>query len=507
MTLTKTTMAMDLCKTLTALLMAASLSLTVQAEKLVILHTNDTHSQIMPTDADLGGVARRKTLVDSVRAAEKNVMLIDLGDAVQGTSYFTLYKGEVENRVMDLLGYDIAILGNHEFDNGAEELAKRLETATPTFISSNYSFDGPMADTFRRWTMRDFGKRRIAFIGLNLRPHGMIADGNYNGVVYEDAIEVANRLASRLRAEMGADMVVALTHVGYDGLPAPKDVDIAAKTRGIDLILGGHSHTYINEADSAMAHVRNLDGETVVIAQAGKQGTAVGEVTIDLDDLSLSTRLIPVTNRLDKPQPAVEQMLQPYNYGVDSLMSVKLAYSDVELERESNELRNFLTDFVLERGRQIAPNGKVDLAINNKGSIRRSLAKGDVTLGMVMDAQPFRNTIEVLEIKGSDLIDALNVMATRGGDLVSHNVDITMDKATMKCKSIKIDGKNINPSKTYRVATIDYLANGGDYMEPLTKGKKITASPNIVQTDLIDYLKQNFTTRHINPSDKPRMHF
>ena len=154
------------------------------SDRLVILHTNDTHSQIDPDDRDgLGGVARRKVLVDSVRRAEDNVLLVDAGDAVQGTLYFNLYGGEVEQKVMNALDYDLRILGNHEFDNGVDSLAAVLEEADGEFLATNYDLSqSPLADKFEKYTIRDVDGRRIGFIALNLRPEGMISEGNYDGV-------------------------------------------------------------------------------------------------------------------------------------------------------------------------------------------------------------------------------------------------------------------------------------------------------------------------------------
>ncbi|MDE7091801.1 MAG: 5'-nucleotidase C-terminal domain-containing protein, partial [Muribaculaceae bacterium] len=150
-------------------------------------------------------------------------------------------------------------------------------------------------------------------------------------------------------------------------------------------------------------------------------------------------------------------------------------------------------------------NGKpVDLAFMNKGSLRRSLPKGDVTLGMIMMMQPFNNYLEVIDIKGKDLLEAFDVMAMRGGDGVSANVEAVMKDR--KCTSVKINGKKIDPNKTYRLITIDYLANGGDYMEPLISAPKIARSKQVVYKDLLDYLKTDMNGKKINPSNERRMH-
>ena len=484
----------------------AALSLPVFADNLVILHTNDTHSQIDPNDKNMGGVLRRKVVIDSVRANNRNTILIDAGDAVQGTMFFNLYGGEVEYKMLDLLGYDMAILGNHDFDNGSEALADLLKKSNTRWISTNYDLTGgPLDGLFEPYAIYEFDGKKIGFIGINLRPHGMIADGNYNGVEYLDGIKAANATAWHLRHNEKADMVIAISHLGYSGKPAPKDLDLARQSEDIDIIIGGHSHTYINPSDSAKAYVENAAGRPVLIAQVGKQGMNVGLIDINLDDLTHTYSTIAVDSRLDsRTSPDLAAVLVPYRHGVDSLMQIKVAESAGNFENFEPGLINFVSDFAFDMGRKLNGGKPVDLAFMNKGRLRRSLPEGDVTLGMIMMMQPFNNYLEVIDVKGKDLLEAFDVMAMRGGDGVSANVDATMkDK---KCTSVKINGKNIDPAKTYRLVTIDYLANGGDYMEPLASAPKIARSHQVVYKDLLDYLANDMKGQKINPSNTRRMH-
>lgn len=493
-------------KSCLSLFLTVSLFSTVKAEKLVILHTNDTHSQIDPNDKDLGGVLRRKVVIDSVKANNRNTLLIDAGDAVQGTMFFNLYGGEVEYLMLDLLGYDMAILGNHDFDNGSEALAKLLAKSNTRWISTNYDLTGgPLENIFEPYAIYEFGGKKIGFIGLNLCPHGMIADGNYNGVEYLDAIKAANSTAWHLRHNEKVDMVIAVSHLGYSGKPAPKDIDIASQSEDIDIIIGGHSHTYINPADSTKAYVKNAIGNPVLIAQVGKQGMNIGQITIDLDDLSHNYSTIAVDSRLDdRTNPDLAAILVPYRTGVDSLMQIKVAESAGNFENSEPSLINFVSDFAFDMGRKLNNGKPVDLAFMNKGSLRRSLPEGDVTLGMIMMMQPFNNYLEVIDVKGKDLLDAFDVMAMRGGDGVSANVEAVMKDR--KCTSVKINGKKIDPDKTYRLVTIDYLANGGDYMEPLVTAPKIARSKQVVYKDLLEYLANDMKGQKINPSNVRRMH-
>jgi 2',3'-cyclic-nucleotide 2'-phosphodiesterase (5'-nucleotidase family) len=165
-----------------------------------------------------------------------------------------------------------------------------------------------------------------------------------------------------------------------------------------------------------------------------------------------------------------------------------------------------MSDFVQERAAQLVADGKVDVAIFNRGSLRRGLPKGNITEGMIRMMQPFNNVIEVLELKGSDLAENFDIMARGGGNGVSESADITFDKSTGKCTSILINGKPLDRDKTYRVATIDYLANGGDYMQPLTRGTKIAQTTETIGEELLSWLRKYYKKKKINPSQKVRMH-
>lgn len=482
-------------------------------ERLVILHTNDTHSTIDPNDGDnRGGIARRKVVVDSVRAVEPNVLLIDAGDAVQGSLYFNIYGGEVEQKLMNYLGYDLRILGNHEFDNGVDDLATVLSKAEAQLLATNYDLSGsPLAPLFDKYAIREFGDRKIGFIALNLNPTGMISEGNYDGVVYRDLIEVADHTAWWLKNIEGCDMVVAITHIGYNPSTPPGDVALARSSRNIDIIIGGHSHDTIDPSlpNSLDWRVPNADGRGVLITQTGKQGRSVGQITINLDDLSTAYRLIPVNSRLDKKiDPEIVELIKPYRSGVDSLMRVPVGETRIEMPQLSTELLNWFSDAVYDRGSLLSPD--VDFAIVNKGGLRRGLPKGTITEGQIKTMLPFANRIIVMDIQGSELMPAFKQMARIGGNGISKQLHITYrpdstDMRDAKIESVTVNGKPFDPDRTYRVATIDYLANGGDYMPSLKNHVTIACSTDVVYDDILAYLASlKGKERRIRPSSTLR---
>jgi len=482
----------------------------VQAERLVILHTNDTHSQIDPDDQDgLGGIARRKVLVDSVRKAEKNVMLIDAGDAVQGTLYFNLFGGEVEQKAMNLVGYDLRILGNHEFDNGVDSLAKVLKFADTEFLATNYDLSkSPLAPMFKKYAIREFDGHKIGFIGINLDPKGMIAEGNYDNVVYKDAAEAANAAAWWLKNVDGCDMVVAITHIGYEPSVPPGDLYLGKNSRNIDVIIGGHSHDLILPDRGAKSNrVTNLDGKDVLVTQEGKAGKHLGQIDIDLDKLTADYKVYKVDKRLDgRLDPMMAEFIAPYRAGVDSLMAVPVGRTGRELPRDSQVILNWGTDLVNDIAKGMDP--AVDFTILNRGGLRRGLPKGTITEGQIKTLMPFNNRIVIIDIKGSELLPAFRQMAKIGGNGVSKGVIVKYEKADdagemPEIESVTVDGEWLNPDKTYRVATIDYLAGGGDYMPTLANHVGVKKSDKVLYNDVLDYIR-SLKNKKMNPTGEDR---
>lgn len=464
--------------------------------KLVIITTNDTHSNIDPGRDGLGGVMRRKALIDSIRGAEDNVLVIDAGDAVQGSLYFYLYGGKVEQEVLNMLGTDMRILGNHEFDNGVDSLAAVLKLSDATKLSSNYILDNSaLKGMFKPCEIKEINGHKIGFIGINLNPDGIVAKGNYDGVEFLPIVATANEMARKLREEDKVEAVIAVSHIGYNPAGLVGDSVLAVNSRGIDVIIGGHSHDTIDPTTTEglrRSHLLNLDGKPVLVTQTGKYGRNVGKIEIDLDSLALGAtpryELLPVDTRYDGyPDPAMAKMLSGYSAGVDSLMHDWIGTTDRLLKNSDPELLNFFCDYVLERGHELT--GTVDLAIANKGGLRADIPEGNFSKGHIINMVPFRNYVCVVEMSGKDLADVFDVMAMTDGNGVSDNVRVKYMKNGDKpeVKEILIDGKKLDPARTYRVATIDYLANGGDYMTGFTRGKVVAQSPNAVFDDLIYY--------------------
>ncbi len=254
-------------------------SMSLNAQDLTILHVNDTHSHIDPQRSGdykgRGGAIEQAAYIDSVRCADgkRNVLLVHAGDFSQGTSYFTELGGNIEIDVLNALGFDVVTLGNHEFDNGLDELARRLKSLKADVVCANYNFDGTaLSGLVKPYTIIRRGGKKIGFIGL-LTDIMEVVDRNIaKALTYQEPAEVVNTLASYLKDEKNCDMVICLSHLGFG-----EDKDLAASVRNVDLIVGGHSHTLLDDKKV----VKDLDGEDVIIVQNWKWGLNVGHLSID----------------------------------------------------------------------------------------------------------------------------------------------------------------------------------------------------------------------------------
>ena len=495
--------------------MALLAATPINAEQLVIMHTNDVHGNLEPAKkGDRGGIVRRKVLVDSIRNAEKNTMLIDAGDDVQGFLYFTLYGGKAEYEAMNRLGYELTVPGNHEFDNGMDSLASNYRILKAEKLCANYDVTGtPLQGLVKEFTIRNFDGKKIAFIGVGCQPKGMIAPENIVGVKYKDAVAVADSIAGLLKSEGKADYAVVVSHIGYstDRPELPSDSLLASRSRNVDLIIGGHSHTLIDPKDKNHPEylIKNRDGKYVLVAQTGRWGERLGKITIDLDNLDKvpDYELLPVDSRYDgRGDSELKNWLAGYTAGVDSLKTIIIGKSVAAYPNGMmNPLSNWVADMVYEIGQSLTDR-KVDLAIVNKGGIRQPLPKGDVSLGLILSMLPFTNRVDVIELDGKSLLEGLDVMASRGGDAVSGHVSAGMKGG--KVIDVEINGKPVDPDRIYVVATIDYLAEGGDNMASFTNGKTIARSENVLKMDAVDYIKRMTQEgKSIDPDTAERMYF
>ena len=257
--------------------------------RLTILHTNDMHSRIEPFPdsatqfAGLGGMARRATMIKQIRAQEPHVLLLDSGDIFQGTPYFNFFGGELEYKLMSQMGYDASTLGNHDFDNGLEGLQRQLPHAQFPFLSANYDFTGTLlAGRFQPYKVFERAGARIGVFGLGIQLKGLVSDKNIGGVQYLDPVAKAREMVAQLRGPERCDLVICLSHLGYQySNPADAakidDRKLAAQVSGIDLILGGHTHSFLDAPEP----IASPDGHKTLINQVGWAGINLGRLDFE----------------------------------------------------------------------------------------------------------------------------------------------------------------------------------------------------------------------------------
>jgi 5'-nucleotidase len=243
--------------------------------ELVILHTSDTHAHldVLPSDdnhyPNLGGIARRATLINKIRSENENVLLLDSGDVFQGTPYFNVYGGKILFELMNLLKYDACTLGNHEFDNGIDWLAEMLQYPNCPFVNWNLdTSDTALKGKLKKWIIIEKGNLKIGVTGLGINPHSLITEANHKGLIYNDPVTEGEAVAKMLKEKMNCNFIIVLSHLGLEMGNAIDDKKLAAKTRNIDLILGGHTHTFLDEP----IIINNLDNKPVVIQHSGTAG-------------------------------------------------------------------------------------------------------------------------------------------------------------------------------------------------------------------------------------------
>lgn len=266
-----------------------------QQRHITILHTNDTHSHIEPfnanhpRNANKGGVAKRATLIEQIRKENTNTLLLDAGDIFQGTPYFNYFGGELEFKLMSMLKYDVATIGNHDFDNSIDGLFKQLPNAKFDFVSANYDFKNTVLDTHvKPYKIIVKDGIKIGIFGLGIELEGLVAKKMYKETGYLNPVEITQDITSQLKNEEKCDLIICLSHLGYFYKNNPdkiSDLNLAKMTKNIDLIIGGHTHTFLPKPTI----VKNIEGKNTLVNQVGAYGINLGRIDFYFDEKNNKT--------------------------------------------------------------------------------------------------------------------------------------------------------------------------------------------------------------------------
>lgn len=481
---------------------------------LTIIHTNDTHSQVEPfrdSDHPRGGAVERAALLNMVRQNEDHDLIyLDAGDAVQGSPYYNIYKGKVEMECFNEMGLLASTFGNHEFDNGLTFLDSMLHWARFPYVSCNYDVSNTILShnpNVRESLIIERKGVKIGITGVSVDPENLIFHRNWEGIIYHDPSIAANKVAAELKAK-GCDLVILLSHVGYRKEDEQADRYIARQSKDIDLIIGGHTHTNIENG----VIVPNAEGRPVMITQTGGKMMPIGRIQVEMEKSKRDKRCRWQVKRIfcDKLHSdiydlthygwAVEDLIQPYKDQLDGRMSAVLGYAPETMDRSKPQgvLGNFTADALAEAGSRVH-GVQVDLGLMNYGGLRAPIARGNITLGDLYRTYPFENSLTLCELKGEHMQLLIEKMAGKKLECLSSNAEVHLRTENDKTVATKIliGGKPIDPDRYYWIATIDYLAEGNDGLASLTYSRR-TINTGILLRDLMIQKIQSLTAAHRN---------
>jgi len=493
------------------------------APVITIIHTNDTHSQIEPgrtrQGVVQGGVVERAAMLEYYRQQDPDLLYLDAGDMIQGSPYFNIFDGELEMLCFNQQQLLATTLGNHEFDNGLDFIRQLIATADFPILSCNYHCEGTVLEgLIRPHLITERHGVKIGITGVTVSPEGLIAHRNWEGITFEDPRTAVNREAALLRDE-GCDLVIVLSHLGYlppsdtgsDSKKKPAaadadadrnvlDNDLVPAIRGVDIIIGGHTHYNIEQG----VYINDADDHPVLVTQTGGTIMPMGYLKVTFGrgsrypkcNYSVETiecrKLHASDHDLSAFGDDMRRLIAPYQDSLVSQMNVRLATAPEALVKgkPQSTLGNFVADAYLQIGRK-KTGRNVEFAITNLGGLRADIEAGNVTLGTMFNIFPFENKIVVLGLKGRDLRQLIESNAGRKLDATAGAViTLAMDGDRCIASSILIGGRPIDPDKTYYVATLDFLAEGNSGMSALTRAVE-TIDPNISARDaMIEYVKE-----------------
>jgi 5'-nucleotidase len=524
---------------------------------------NDTHSHLeaaeqtltiagIPTKVYLGGFARLKSALNTVRSKSPNVLVVHSGDMVQGTFYFIKYQGEVDSEFLNLLGIDAACPGNHEFDKGPELLAGMMKRANFPIVSANLdvSQEPALAGKLFPYIIKKIGPHTIGIIGVTT-PEATIVSHPGPNIVFRDIPSSVMQSVDMLQAQ-GVQTIILLSHLGYE-----EDIDLAKKLRGVTVIIGGHTHSLLGDrtnfgslgltpAGDYPTVVKDAEGKTILVVQSWEWAKALGALQITLDDegralswigaptLIVGDRFMQKNQNISSDSSAYEKIrtilmhsnvavvyqddpymrkrLDKYSRPIQEMMGTVIGKSMHDLKRANNAGPGLLVaDAMLWKTKAA---GAV-IALQNPGGVRKDLLSGDITIGSIYEILPFGNTLVLLDLSGHELHtaleEALEHQLSNGSkdpylyvSGVSFRIDVSAKKGN-RVKDLNLilaDGQTVPiiSDQKYRIVTNNYLADGGDGMNALKESTTFRRDTGFSDAEvLIEYIKYKGTISR--PSD------
>ncbi len=479
---------------------ALCLSTLSQAFTLTLFHVNDTHSRVEPamvSGKPFGGMARLSTLAQNVRKSEPNVLFLHAGDAFQGTLYYNVYKGTADGLLLSMLGIDAMALGNHEFDDGPEGLMPFTRQVGFPILCANIDFTGEpgLDQRVEPWRIIKVGRERIGVIGVMTPDLPFIASMGPNLKMTDLDAAVRDSIAAIKKEKV--NKIILLSHVGFE-----LDQELAARHPELDIIVGGHSHSFLGKIDlpgfpPPMGPYPVKIGKTYVV-QAWEWAKVAGLFQVEFDRKGQISRVrkaqtIPVDESI-KPDPKVEAVVLALQKPILALQNQPVGNTTAGITRDGVEkpMGNLIADAQL-AATQLQ---KTVIALMNPGGIRASIEPGPITYGEVISVQPFNNTLVVVELTGAELLRTLEIGAEANRLLqvsrgFAYEVDLTKPAGSRVTRAT-LGGTPISPTATYRVVVNSFLSKGGDNFTPLRDAKGFRLDTGNLDVDaLIALIKAN----------------
>ena len=441
--------------------------------EIAIVNTNDSHGAVLPVDG-AGGLAERASFIASVRKENPAVIVLDAGDINTGTALSNTFEGEIDVKAYNMMGYDAVAFGNHEFDRPLATLKAQMKLARFPFISANVRYrDGRYLG--KPWIIREYGDIRVGVFALTTRRTPVIARPDAS-LEFADELEAARGAVRELRTGKGCDVVIALTHLGLveetNGYVTSED--LAREVDGIDLIIDGHSHTFLDAP--------RIAGKTAIVT-SGEFGKFAGQGIMKIVNGKVSSfEWKPVSINAKgsvtyPPDPAVAAMIAPYRAKAESWLKEAIAEASAPFEfgdrlsrKKEIALGDMVTDGAMWYARTVLGK-KADFAFTNGGSIRAEIPAGKITREQISTVLPFDNWLYLAQMKGSDVIRLFEFIASikQGAGAwaqvsaeARYTIDYTANAESGTLEGLTIGGKPVDPEATYTVVTNDYVLSGGD---------------------------------------------
>jgi 5'-nucleotidase/UDP-sugar diphosphatase len=462
-----------------------------KAYELVFLHTNDHHGSILPNNG-LGGIAERAAFIKSVRAENQNVLVLDTGDINTGPALSNMFAAEPDYKAYNLIGYDAATFGNHEFDGTMAKLNQQIALATFPYVCSNIKTSNRKFLGGHQYLVKDYDGFRVGIIGITTLRTLIIASPD-KSLSFLPEIQAAQTAVNLLLTKEKVDFVIALTHMGdkkegEDHVTSPM---LAQAVPGINIIIDGHSHTKFEEPLKV--------GDTWIVS-ANEWGKVVGQGKLAIVDgriVDLEWKPVAIAGAY-KPEAEITAMLAPYIEKANaSLKEVVGQASDTfifgnRLTRyQETALGNMICDANVWYFRNNSQN--IDFAFHNGGNMRAELPKGPLTREQILTVLPFENYLYIVSLKGSQIIEFFNFIATipqgaGGFPQFSKEVRYTLNVPEKTVTNLTIGGAPVDPNKTYRFCTNDYLLGGGDGYVILTQSQNPLNTSLLLSYVVIEYI-------------------